>query len=160
MPGSARTERGEKKVCACHGNTEIQMGEDSETLQARLKAEGNRAKVLQQRTSILFKQLDDLSRRRDDALQLLNKKKMELELRNNEIDLIKTDVQKLRSDINEKEARAHSLESTMKEASDQFCSVASTVKHLAQSAARHDRRTIASLRSGELAATRGYNSSI
>lgn len=158
MPGSERTERADKKVCACRGNTEILM-EDPATLQARLKEEGSRAHVLQQRTGHLFKKLDDLSRRRDEALNALNKKKMELELRNNEIELIKTDIQKLRSDITAKEERAEQMESALRVASEKFNFVSNTVQQLTRSAGLHDRKTSSALRSAELAASRGYNTS-
>jgi len=119
----------------------------------------NKAQVIQQRTSHLFKKLDEMNRRRDEALDSLYRKKFELEVRNNEINTLRSDINKIKDDLEEKEVRAKQLESVLKTAADQFELITSTVKTVTKSAVLQDKRSTGKLNSAELASSRGYRCS-
>ena len=129
---------------------------DSAILQARLKTEGKRSEVLQQRTGHLFKKLDELSKRRSDALESLNRKKMELEVRTNEIESLKNDIKRIKENLVLKEQRSGKLDDVLSSAANQFSGIASTIKGTTRTAATLDRKSTGRLHSAQLAASRGY----
>ena len=128
----------------------------SATLQGRLKTEGKRADVLQQRTGSLFKKLDELSKRRGDALESLNKKKMELEVRTNDIESLKDDIKRLKENLILKEQRNAQLTEVLSNAADKFVVLSSTIRDTTRTATTRDRRSTGHLHSAQLAASRGY----
>jgi len=122
-------------------------------------SEGKRAAVLQERAGQVFKTLDQMTKRRDEALASLHQKKMELEVRNAEIDELKENIKKLRVSVETKQTRANQMENVLTQAADQFNLIANTTKGATQSAALQDRKATGRLQSAQLSASRGYSCS-